>query len=39
MGFKYPASSVILTIDKDWNVTSNGKDYGYIDMDGNIRKG
>jgi len=39
MGFKYPASSVILSIDKDWNVSSNGKDYGYIDMDGNIRKG
>lgn len=39
LGFRHPVESVIFTINKEWNVITNGKHFGYIDVDGNIRKG
>lgn len=39
LGFAYPSSSVMFTIDNNWNVYTKGKTFGYIDVEGNIRKG
>jgi len=39
LGFKWTAKETIFTIDNDWNVKSNGKDFGWIDKKGQIRKG
>lgn len=39
MGFTWPTKGTIFHIDNDWNVTSNGKSFGWIDKNGQIRKG
>jgi hypothetical protein len=39
LGLAIPAKSTVFTIDNNWNVTSKGVDFGYIDQKGQIRKG
>jgi membrane protein implicated in regulation of membrane protease activity len=39
IGFKWPAKETIFTIDSDWKVKSKGKDFGWIDLNGQIRQG
>jgi hypothetical protein len=39
MGFSWSTKGTIFNIDNDWNVTSNGTSFGWIDTNGQIRKG
>ncbi len=40
MGFNWPTQSTAFTIHDDWKVKdSNGSDFGWIDVDGEIHKG
>ena len=39
LGFIWPKRGTIFVIDSDWNVTSRGVHYGWIDIAGQIRKG
>jgi hypothetical protein len=39
LGFSWPTKGTIFHVDNDWNVISNGTSYGWIDKDGQIRKG
>ena len=39
MGFQWSTKGTIFTIDDDWNVKSNGKEIGFVDKIGQIRKG
>lgn len=39
LGFIWPKRGTIFIIDSDWNVTSRGMHYGWIDIAGQIRKG
>lgn len=38
-GFIWPKGGTIFIIDSDWNITSRGLNYGWIDIAGQIRKG
>lgn len=39
MGFSWPTKGTIFKIDNEWNVTTNGTAFGWIDKNGQIRKG
>jgi len=39
MGFSWPTKGTIFKIDNDWNVKSNGTYFGWVDKNGQIRKG
>ena len=39
LGFSWPHKATIFTIDEDWIVKKEGRDFGWIDRDGQIRKG
>ncbi len=39
MGFSWLTKGTIFNIDNDWNVISNGTSFGWIDENGQIRKG
>jgi hypothetical protein len=39
LGFNWPTNATIFEIDSNWNVMSKGSHFGWIDKNGQIRKG